>query len=99
MTHAHAVAKLGTDVGSGGHEAFERGGFFFLITLDRDVDAGGFAAGSEHNVGDVAGSDAWVGELAFQHGSGFFRKGVGDSVAVVSSGSLLGHKVWTTANG
>src|ERR1700758_1385143 len=99
MTHAHTVAELGANVGAGGHEAFEGGGFLLLIAVDRDVDAGGFAARREDNVGHVAGRDAWVGELAFEHGSDFFGKGVGDSIAVVGFGSLLGHKVWTTANG
>src|SRR3981189_2133161 len=99
MTDAHAVAKLGADVGAGGHEAFERGGFFLLVAVDGYEDAGGFSAGREDNVGDVAGGDARVGELAFEHGSDLFGKGVGDSVAVVGSGSVLGHKGWTTAKG
>jgi len=58
MTDAHAVAELGADVGSGGGETFERGGLFLLVSMDGDEDAGGFAAGSEDNVGDVAGGDA-----------------------------------------
>ena len=47
-------------------------GFFLLVAVDGDEDAGGFAAGGEDDVGDVAGGDAWVGELAFEHGSDLF---------------------------
>ena len=99
MADAHAVAKLGANVSAGGHEAFERGGFFLLVSVDGDEDAGGFAARREDDVGDVAGCDAGIGQLAFEHGSDLFGEGVGDSVAVVGSGSLLGHMIWTWANG
>ena len=95
VADAHAVAKLGADVGAGGHEAFEGGGFLFFVAMDGDEDAGGFAAGGEDDIGDVAGRDARVGELAFEHGADLFGEGVGDSVAVVGSGSVLGHKVLT----
>ncbi len=91
VADAHAVAKLGADVGAGGDEAFEGGGFFLFVAVDGDEDAGGFAAGGEDDIGDVAGSDAGVGEFAFEHGADLFGKGIGDSVAVVGSGSLLGH--------
>ncbi len=91
VAYAHAVAELGADVGAGGHEAFEGGGFFLLGAVDGDEDAGGLAAGCEDDIGDVAGCDAWVGEFAFEHCADLFGEGVGDSVAVVRSGSLLGH--------
>ena len=60
--------------------------------MDRDKDPGGFAAGREDNVGDVAGRDARVAEFAFEHGADLFAEGVGDTVAVVRSGSLFGHR-------
>lgn len=91
VADSHAVAELGADVGSGGHEAFEGGSFLFFVAVDGDEDAGGFAAGREDDIGDVAGSDAWIGEFAFEHCANLFGEGVGDSVAVIRSGSLLGH--------
>ena len=99
MADAHAVAELGSDVGSGSGEAFEGGGFFLLVAVDRDEDAGGLAAGGEDDLGDVTGGDAGVGEFSFEHGSDLFGEGVGDAVTVVRSGSLLGHMVLTGSNG
>lgn len=92
VAYAHAVAKLRAYVGAGGHEAFEGGGFLLFVTVDGDEDAGGFAAWCEDYVRYIAWSDAWIGEFAFEHGTYFFREGIGDSVAVVRSGSLLGHR-------
>ena len=99
MADAHPVAELGPDVGSGCGEAFEGGGFFLLVTVDGYEDAGGFAAGCEDDFGDVAGGDSWIGEFSFKHGSDLFGEGVGDTVAMVGSGALLGHMVLTGANG
>ena len=91
VTDSHAIAELGADVGAGGHESFEGGGFLFFVAVDGDEDASGFAAGCKDDIGDIAGSDAWVGEFAFEHCANLFREGVGDSVAVIRSCSLLGH--------
>ena len=91
VADAHTVADLSANVGSGGHEAFEGGGFLFLAAVDGDEDADGFAAGCEDYISDIAGSDARVGEFAFEHCSDLFGEGVGDSVAVVRSSSLFGH--------
>ena len=91
VADAHAVAELRADVGAGGRKGFEGGVFFLLAAMDSDEDAGGFAAGGKDNVGDVAGCDAGIGEFAFEHCADLFGEGVGDSVAVVRSGSLLRH--------
>jgi hypothetical protein len=91
MADAHAVSELRADVGAGGHEAFEGGVFLFFGAVDGDEDAGGFAAGREDDIGDIAGSDAWVGEFPFKHCADLFGEGVGDSVAVIRSSSLLRH--------
>jgi len=91
VTDAHALAELGADVGARGHEALEGGLFLLLVTVDGDVDAGGLASGGKHDVGDVAGGDTGIGELSFEHGADFLGEGVRDSIAMMSSGSLLGH--------
>src|ERR1700761_7299024 len=99
VAYAHAIAELRADVGPGGGEAFEGGRFLLLVTVDGHEDAGGFAAGCEHDLGDVAGGDAWIREFSFEHGSDLLGEGVGDTVAMVGSGALLGHMVLTGANG
>ena len=91
VANAHAVADLGADEAAGGHKAGEGGGFGLLAAMDGDEDAGGFAAGSEDDFGDVGGGDAWVGQLAFEHGADLFGKGAGDAVAVVGAGSRFRH--------
>ncbi len=91
MAYPHAIAELGADVGAGGHEAFEGGVLLGVVAVDGDEDAGGFAAGREDDVGDIAGGDAWIGELAFEHGADLLREGAGDAVAVVVSGAMFGH--------
>jgi hypothetical protein len=91
VTDAHAISELGADVGSGGHKTGEGGFFLLLVAVDGDVDAGGLASGCKHDVGDVAGGDAGIGELSFEHGADLLGEGVSDSVAMMGSGSLLGH--------
>ena len=99
VAYAHAIAELRANVGSGSGQTFEGGGFLLLVAMDGYEDACGLAAGCSHDLGDVAGSDAWVGEFSFEHGSDLLGEGVGDTVAMVGSGALLGHMVLTGANG
>lgn len=94
VADAHALAELGADPGAGGHEAVQGRGFLGFATVDGDKDAGGFAAGGENDVGDVAGGDAWVAEFAFQHGADLFGEGVGDTVAMVISCSMFRHALF-----
>lgn len=98
VAYTHAVAELGADEGTGRHEALECGGFFFLIAVDGDEDARGFAAGRKNDIGDIAGSDAWIGEFAFKHCANLFGEGIGDSVTVIRSSSLLGHMLSAVVN-
>jgi hypothetical protein len=93
VTDTHTVAELGADVGACCGEAFEGGRLFFFAAEDGDEDTGGFSSGSQDDVGDVAGGDARVGEFSFEHGADLFGEGIGDSVAMVGSGSLLRHIV------
>ncbi len=61
--------------------------------MDGNEDACRFAAGVEDDIGDVAGGQCVGSEsLAFKHGSDFFGEGVGDSIAMVGSGSVLWHR-------
>src|SRR6202021_3934149 len=89
VTDTHAVAEVRANVSAGSDQTFESGGFFFLVAVDCYEDAGGFSAGRQDYVGNVGGSDTRIGEFAFQHGSNLFGKGVRDSIAVVSSGSMF----------
>ena len=73
--------------------------FVLLVAVDGDEDAAGLSAGGEDDLRDVARSDARVGEVAFEHGGDLVGEGAGDAVAVVVSGSLFWHRVWTRANG
>ena len=66
--------------------------------MDSDENAGGFATGGADDIGDVAWRDSRVRQLAFEHGADLFGEGIGDSVAMIRSGSLLGHMAWTRAN-
>jgi hypothetical protein len=63
-----------------------------FAAVDRDEDTGALSARSEHNIGNVAGSDARVGEFAFEHCTNLFGEGAGDSIAVIGSGSLFRHR-------
>ena len=92
MAHAHPVAELRTDIGAGRGKSFKGGLFFLLRAMDSDKYAGGFTAWRKDDVGDIAGGDTRIGEFSFQHRADLFGEGVGDSVAVIRSSSLLGHK-------
>ncbi len=81
----------GADVGARGHEAGEGLLLLFEGAVDGDEDARGLAAGGEDDLGDMAGGDAGVRELSLEHGADLIGEGAGDTVAVVCSGSLLGH--------
>src|ERR1700761_7887241 len=92
VTNTHALANLGTNVVARGDEAVECALLRFLVPVHGDEDTTAFASGSEHDLGDVTGRDARVGEFPFEHGGDLLGKGTGDSITVILSGSLLWHR-------
>src|SRR5581483_6025760 len=92
VAYAHALADFSADEVSCGHEAIEGVVLRFFISEYGDEDATALATGSKDHLRDMTGSDARVRQLAFQHRGDLLGEGAGDSVTMVLSGSLLGHK-------
>jgi hypothetical protein len=95
MADAEAFLQFEADVAFGGFQAGEGILLGFLNVGagngDGYVDPSGFTASIQGNLAYMAVGDAWIDELALDHGADLEAQGLGHAVLMMFSRSMLWH--------